>query len=159
VRFLIAAFSAAAVQPLIFLVRVAPDLFASSDAMDGFASFLVDIAVVALAVILILGIPCYWFLWAFGRVGWSSLMIAGTLLGMLPVVFMWPRQLPGFSADDNWHGRTVTTYADGIPTSYAWMQYGETVLFFGLHGLVGALVFYATLRRLEVRGQRAAASA
>jgi hypothetical protein len=150
-RFLIAAFSAAAVQPLIFLVRIAPDFFASSDVVYGLASLLIEIVVVALAVILLLGIPCYCLLRALGRVSWTSLVIAGALLGMLPVLFLWPRPVPGFSSVHNWHGRSVTTYADGIPTSYAWMQYWENVLYFGLHGLAGALVFYATLRRLERR--------
>lgn len=85
--------------------------------------------------------------------------IAGLCLGMLPPALSWPRRLEGYSAGQNWHGKYVDTYVDGVPTSYAWLTYAEGVLYFGLHGLVGALAFYAVLRYKEGAAKSAASGA
>jgi hypothetical protein len=97
---------------------------------------------------LLLGIPAFLLLDRFGRTSWTSLAIAGATLGMLPEALSWPRDLQGYSSGLNWHGKYVDMYIRGIPTTYAWLNYGENVFYFGMHGLIGALVFYATWRRL-----------
>jgi len=103
-------------------------------------------AVVGAAVVLVLGVPAFLALRRYQREGWSSLAAAGALLGTLPSAFFWPRTLDGYSAGQNWHGKYVETYVNGTPTIYAWLVYGESALFFALHGLVGALVFYGVWR-------------
>jgi len=110
---------------------------------------LVAVAVVAAAAVFLLGIPTFLVLQRFDRVNWASLSISGFFLGGLSVAFSWPSHLEGFSAGQNWHGTYVNTYIDGIPTRYAWLTYAEGVLFFSLHGLVGALVFHAVFRKQE----------
>lgn len=106
----------------------------------------VAVAVVSAAAVLALGVPVFLTLRRFRREGWGSLAAAGSLLGALPIAFSWPRTLEGYSACQNWHGKYVETYVTGTPTTYAWLTYGESVLFFALHGLVGALVFYGVWR-------------
>ena len=147
----IAAIAAVAIQPLVFLARVAPDYLAAPQpqSLHGLGFVAVSVLVVAAAVVLILGIPVFLMLHKFHRQGWTSLAIAGLVLGALPAVFSWPRPLEGFSAGGNWHGKYVETYINGAPTPYAWLTYGENVLFFALHGVAGALVFYAIWRRRE----------
>jgi hypothetical protein len=150
-RIWLASIAAVVVQPLVLAGRIAPDYLASSQPqpLHGVGFFLLSVVVVAAAVVLILGIPAFLILRKFQREGWGSLAIAGLVLGALPVVFSWPRSLEGFSSGHNWHGKYVETYVNGTPTTYAWLTYGENILFFGLHGLAGALVFYAVWRRLE----------
>lgn len=148
-RIWIASIAAVAVQPLVFAGRIAPDYLASSQPLYGVGFVLLSVVVVAAAVVLILGIPTFLMLRKFQREGWASLAIAGFVLGALPVAISWPRRLEGFSSGQNWHGKYVDIYISGAPTTYAWLTYGENVLYFGLHGLAGALVFYAVWHRLR----------
>ena len=147
-RVWIASIAAVAVQPIVLALRLAPDYFVSPQPLYGVGFFLLSVVVVAAAVVLVLGVPAFHILHKFRRDGWCSLGVAGFVLGALPVVFSWPSRLEGFSSGHNWHGKYVETYVNGTPTTYAWLSYGENILYFGLHGLAGALVFYAVWRRL-----------
>jgi len=143
-----AAIAAVAVQPFVFLARIAPDLIGSSQPSYGVGLFLVAICVVAAAVVLILGVPAFLLLRRFHLEGWATLALVGFTLGALPAALSWPRHLEGYSAGATWHGRYVQTYVDGSPTSYAWQSFFENLGYFGLHGLIGAIVFYSVWRRL-----------
>jgi hypothetical protein len=145
----LSALAAVAVQPLLFLLRIAPVYFASSQPLYGIGFGLLAIVAVAAALVLILGIPTFLALLKLHRQGWGSVALAGLLLGALPASLSWPRRLEGFSAGQNWHGKYVQTYVNGFPTSFAWLTYGENVAFFALHGVVGAIVFYAVWRWSE----------
>jgi hypothetical protein len=142
----ISAIAAVAVQPLVFLLRILPDYLSSPQPIDGLGFVLVAVVVVGAAAVLFLGIPTFLALQKLRRDGWGSLALAGFVLGALPNAFAWPRHLEGYSAGHNWHGKYVDTYVNGVPTTYAWFTYAEGVVFFALHGLVGALVFYAVWR-------------
>lgn len=145
----IAALAAVAVQPVVFIARLAVDFIDSPQQFYGLGFFLLAVMAVAGAVVLILGIPTFLLLRRLHRESWTSLGIAGFLIGALPFAFFWPSQLNGFSAGQSWHGKYVETYVNGIPTNYAWLSYGENLLFSSLHGLVGALVFYSVWRWRE----------
>jgi hypothetical protein len=145
----LAALAAVLIQPLVLLLRFLPGYVASPGPLHGLGFLLIAVVAVAAAVVLILGVPVFLLLRRYQRVGWRSLALAGALLGGSLAVFSWPREIEGYSAGHSWHGRHVDTYIDGIPTTYAWLTYGENVLFFALHGLIGALVFYAVWRRQE----------
>ena len=142
----ISAIAAVAVQPLVFLLQVLPDYLSSPQPLYGVGFAFVAVTVVGAAVVLVFGIPTFLALRRFHRDSWSSLTAAGALLGALPGALSWPRTLEGYSAGQSWHGKYVDTYINGVPTTYAWLTYGESVFFFALHGLVGALVFYGVWR-------------
>jgi hypothetical protein len=73
----------------------------------------------------------------------------GFVLGALPVAATsWPRHLEGYSFGQNWNGKYIDLYLNGVPTKYAWITYAESAGYFGLHGLVGAVVFYAVWQTL-----------
>jgi hypothetical protein len=144
----IAAIAAVLVQPLVFAARIAPDYLYSSQPLYGFGFIILSVVVVAAAIMLIFGIPTFLILNKYKRESWLTLAIIGFVLGGLPVSFSWPSRLEGFSSGQNWHGKYIDIYVDGVPTTYAWLTYVENILFFGLHGSVGALVFYAVWRRL-----------
>jgi hypothetical protein len=155
-RIWIASVAAVAVQPLVFAARFAPDYFASPQPLYGIGFMLLSVVVVAAAAVLLLGIPTVFLFRKFQRTGWTSFGIAGFVLGALPVgALSWPGRLEGFSSGENWHGKYVESYINGVPTIYAWLTYVENVMYFGLHGLVGALVFYAVWRKQD-RPDRAA---
>ena len=144
-----ASIAAVVVQPLVFIVRNMLDHLSLMPSLHVSGFILVSVIVVAAAVVLILGIPTFLALRKFQRDGWVSLAFTGFVLGALPViVFSWPRYLEGYSAGQNWHGRHVDTYINGVPTTYSWLIYGENAAYFGVHGLVGALVFYAVWRKI-----------
>jgi len=152
-RIAIASLAAVAVQPLVFFVRIAPDYFAAPVPMNGIGFVVLGIVVVGAAVVLLLGIPTYLFLRNSGHTNFPTIAIAGTLLGALPTALFWPRHREGYSSGHNWHGKYVATYINGVPTQYAWLNYGEDILYFGLHGLVGALIFHATWRAIDSRSK------
>ena len=143
------AIAAVAVQPVVLAARLAPDFLGTSQPMYGMGFFFMAVVVVASAVTLLIGVPAFLLLRRFRREGWTSLSIAGAILGMLPFAFSWPSRLEGYSSGQNWHGKYVDIYVNGTPTGYAWLTYVENLVFFGLHGLVGALVFYTVWRRLS----------
>lgn len=143
-----ASLAAVAVQPLVFAGRIAPDYIASPMEWNGLGFVLLCVLAVASASVLILGIPSFLVLRKFHRLDRVSLAIAGFAAGTLPVAVLgFPRRLEGYSSSVNWHGRHVVTYIDGLPTTHAWLMFGEQVLYFGLHGVIGALVFHAVWRR------------
>lgn len=148
-RLLIAALAAVAVQPVVFAIRIAPDYLASPGPFYGLGAVVLGILIVAAAMVFLLGIPTYLMLRKIGRASWTSLGIVGALLGALPVAVYWPSNLEGYSSGHNWHGKYVDTYINGVPTTYAWLNYGEDIFFFGIHGLIGALTFHATCRALD----------
>ena len=151
-RIWLASLAAVLVQPLVLAVRIAPYYFASSDPLYGAGAVFLSVVVVAAAVVLMLGVPAFLVLRRFHREGWTSLAIAGFLLGaLLAAVPSWPRYQEGYSAGENWHGRYVDTYINGVPTTYAWLSYAENVFYFGIHGLVGAIAFYLVWRILQRR--------
>jgi hypothetical protein len=151
----IAALAAVLIQPIVMLLRLVPDYLASPQPLYGIGFMMVAVLAVASAAVLILGIPTFLVLRKFGKDGWLSMASAGFILGALPNIFFWPKQMEGYSAGHNWHGTYVDTYINGIPTSYAWLSYAEGVFIFALHGLIGALVFYTAWRSAYQRNNSA----
>ena len=94
----IAALAAVAVQPLVFLARIAPAYLTSPQPLYGIGFMFVAVVVVASAAVLILGIPTFLMLRKLRREGWVSLAL---VLGALPPAFSWPRRLEGLSAARN----------------------------------------------------------
>jgi hypothetical protein len=146
--FVVGTLAAVAVQPLVFLARLGPALLSSPNSLNDLGFMVGAVAVVAAAVVLLLGIPAFLLLRKFRRESWASVGVTGALLGALPNALFWPTRTTGYSAGNNWHGVYVDTYVNGVPTIYAWLQHGESVLWFSVHGLTGALAFYAVWRRL-----------
>lgn len=145
----IAALAAVVVQPIVFAARIAPDLIGSSQPTYGLGFMLLAVVVVGAGMMLLFGVPAFIALRRFGRDSWASIGTTGFLVGALPVSFSWPKKIEGYSSSQNWHGMHVDIYVNGVPTDFAWLTFAESVTFFGLHGLFGALTFYAVWRRLN----------
>lgn len=91
--------------------------------------------------VLILGLPTYFLLRYFKVVRWWSTLIAGFILGAVPMaIFTWPLRYPELKTSASVNG--VQTMIDGVPTIAGWVQFIEGVSFFGACGLVAALAFW-----------------
>jgi hypothetical protein len=155
-RILLAPIAAILVQPAILFLRFLPDYLLAPSPQSfpsGIGSFLIFVLIFAAGAVFFLGIPMFILLRKFNRDSWFSLGISGFLLSAVPVAFFWPQQIEGYSASSNWHGKFINTYIEGLPTNHAWFIYFENIFFYGLHGLIGALVFYAVWRRLDKRNK------
>ena len=149
-RILAASIAAVLIQPVVFMARLSPAYFESPQGFSGLGFILMYVLAVATAAVVILGIPAFLLLMKCQRANWRSVAATGFALAMLPsVVLSWPRRLTGYSSGVNWHGKYVDIYINGEPTKYAWLTFGESTLYFGIHGLVGALAFYMVWRQVD----------
>ena len=144
-----ASLAAIAVQPLVFLLWVALPMFvAGGDVpLADIARVSLFAALVAIPFVLLIGIPAALLLQRIGRMRWVWLASTGFIAAALPVAINPPGGDPGYSSGGNFYGRAVDFIVAGEPTLWGWLSYAQSVLFFGLHGLVGASVFYAVWRR------------
>ena len=123
------------------------------------------VLVVAGFFVIVLGVPLFFLLKRFGKATRSSVSGLGLALAGIPTLVMgWPRRMEGYSSSGNWHGTYVNFYLDGLPTTFAWLSYVESIFWFGAHGLIGALLFYVIYTHepqqgVPADGPRAARSA
>ncbi|MGN6229474.1 MAG: hypothetical protein ACTHNM_18760 [Dyella sp.] len=106
--------------------------------------FLILCALISAAFVLVLGIPAYLLLRWRKAVRWWSTIASGFVLGAVPVaVFSWPlRFSQGASATVD----GVPTLVNGAPTLAGWLQYLESVAFFGACGAAAATTFWLIAR-------------
>jgi len=107
--------------------------------------FMILCALISAAFVLVLGIPAYLLLRWRNAVRWWSTIASGFVLGAVPVaVFSWPlRFSQGASASVD----GIATLINGVPTFAGWLQYLESVTFFGGCGAVAASAFWLIARR------------
>ena len=149
----LATLAAIAIQPIIFLGWfITPVLFSGgsvrgSDILDMIGWVLL----VATPVVIVFGLPAFFALRQLGRATPLLLGVAGFLIASVPMAISgWPRNFgPGSSSDGNWHGRSVDLVVNGVPTYYGWLSDIESTIYFGLHGLTGALLFIYVWRRIN----------
>lgn len=152
-----AAVAAVLVQPLVLVVWI----FLPALAEGSHFSF-TDIADVmalsgyvwlfATGFVLVLGIPLFLILRRLDCATWPLVSAAGFTAGAIPAaIYSWPlwSSSKGFSSGGNWHGKFVEFIKDGEHTIYGWFNYVESVLMFGVHGLVGAMVFFWVWRNFH----------
>jgi len=149
-RILAASIAAVLIQPVVFMARLTPVFFESSQGFSGLGFILMCVLAIAAAGVVILGVPAFFLLKRFQRANWKSLAMTGFgIAASASAVLSWPRRLAGYSSGENWHGKYVVTYINGEPTKYAWLTFSESTLYFGVHGVVGALVFYMVWHQFD----------
>ena len=149
---LCAVLAAIAVQPLVFVVvALWPALIDGEVSADELLSIGLTVMAVAGAVVLLLGLPAFFLLRRLGRAGPVGLGTVGFLIPAVIVAWLgWPggTASSGYSSGGNWHGHPVEFFINGHATLYGWLEYGESIMRYGLHGLTGALAFGAIWQRL-----------
>jgi hypothetical protein len=106
--------------------------------------FVVLCALITAAHVFVLGIPAYAILRWRNAVCWWSAIASGFILGAAPVAIVsWPLgNPPGASASID----GVKTLVNGVPTLAGWLQYLESVAFFGVCGAAAATAFWLIAR-------------
>jgi hypothetical protein len=139
---------AVAVQPAVFLLWfLLPLLLLGAELpLTDVAKTSLFAAIFAVPFVLLIGIPAALLLRRVGRFRWLYLAIVGFLAAALPVAVNLPGG-SGYSSAGNFYGRYVSYVVAGEPTIWGWLSYAQSILCFGLHGLVGASVFYVVVRR------------
>ena len=152
---LLATVSAIAIQPFVLfawflLPALITDGHVSSSDLLGIPLFA---ALISVPFVIVVGIPALLFLRHFKWLSWWSLGMVGLAVAALPVaVYGWP-EYAGSSIGGNWYGTPVEFVVNGKKTFYGWLNYAQSVVFFGLHGFVGALAFFFVWRRASSRHQ------
>ena len=146
---LLATAAAIAIQPFVlFAWFLLPMLIAgghvSANDLFGIPLFA---ALVATPFVVVAGIPAFLLLRRFKCLSWWSLGTIGLVVAALPVAVYGWSEYAGFSSAGNWYGAPVDFVINGQKTFYGWLNYVQSVVFFGLHGFVGALAFFFAWRR------------
>jgi len=146
---LFATSAAIVVQPFIFfLLILAPALLAGAHIpLNDLIDLPLSAALFALPFVVLVGIPAALLLRHIKCLSWWSLGAVGFFVAALPVAIFGWSEYPGYSSGGNWYGTPVEFVVNGQKTFYGWLEYAQGVLFFGLHGLAGALAFYFIWRR------------
>lgn len=156
-----AAVAAVIVQPLVFVVWIFLPLVVEG-AHFSFADLLVALSLsgyvylVATGLVLFLGIPLFLILRRMGKATLPFVSASGFAAGAISnAIFSWPLRSSwkGSSSGGDWHGKYVKFIIDGHYTIYGWFRYLESILMFGVHGLVAAMVFYWVWRRFHKHTQ------
>ena len=143
------AFLAASTAPvfLILLPLAAGIVTEPADpyAWERFTRLAMLIVVTSFLYVLVLGLPAFLVLRWRNAIRWWSVLVAGFVLGCLPVAIGdWPSyELDLQTTSSHWDGeRMVATMVGGVPTSAGWIAYGKEVAVFGLFGAVSGLAFW-----------------
>ena len=150
----VASLLAIAVQPLLFVfyMAIVPMIAGQEVPLADIASISVIVTVVAIPFVLLVGIPSALLLRRFGRLRYLPLVAIGFVFAALPIGY-W--RLPvgdaGYSLGGNFYGHVEPFIVNGEPTIWGLLDYAQSVLMFGLHGFVGASVFYVVFRRSSRR--------
>lgn len=144
----LAVLGAIAVQPVVLLAWLGlPALFAGdSSAFRDIARNSFMAAVFAVPFVVLVGVPATLLLARSNQLRCWLLGLIGFVSAGLPVALFTPGGGPGYSSGGNWCGTYAQFVVNGEPTLYGWLNYIQSIFLFGLHGLVGAMVFYAIWR-------------
>ena len=146
---LLAAIAAIVVQPFVFFLLVlSPALLAGARIpLNDLFALPLFAALFAVPFVVVVGIPASLLLRHFKCLSWWSLGAVGFVVASLPIAIYGWSEYAGYSSGGNWYGTPVEFVVKGQKTFYGWLSYAQDVLFFGLHGLAGALAFYFVWRR------------
>jgi hypothetical protein len=152
---LIATVSAIAIQPFVLfawflLPALITDGHVSLSDLLGIPLFA---ALISVPFVIVVGIPALLLLRHFKWLSWWSLGMVGLVVAALPVAVYGWSEYAGFSSTGNWYGTPVEFVVNGNKTFYGWLNYAQSVVFFGFHGFVGALAFFFVWRRASSRHQ------
>jgi hypothetical protein len=145
-----------AVALALFSAALAPALVFSSillalggkDALPTLALAFVAAFVVALAHVLVLGLPVSGWLMRLGRFKFRPMLLFGFIVGLVPVA-IWAQPYKYSDAQYSSWSEGVQKYRGGIPTLAGWLDYLELITSAGALGAVGGAVFYFVYRSIS----------
>ncbi len=148
----LASLAAILVQPFVYVLwgDVALPAQGGPAAMPALMTVLEWGVMVAGAFVVVVRVPLFLLLGWLGRRDRATVLACGALIATVPAAVRgWPLTAvcDSCSSAGRWHGHFVQFQTNGVLTPYAWLRYLEGMALFGVHGFVGALVFYVVWRR------------
>jgi hypothetical protein len=148
---LFASFAAILVQPPLFFAWAVLPFLRAGETLP-FADLLrmsINVVAIAATLVVLLGIPAFASLKRANLLSWPYLAAAGFAVSSAPIaVISWPgSSSAGSSFSATWHGELTELVVNGEVTLAGWLSYIENITLFGLHGLVGAILFLFTWRK------------
>ena len=152
----VAALAAIVVQPFVFSTWFFAPLLLGGAVVSAFdllqpSTF---VLVFAAGFVIVLGVPIFLLLRHLGHARVGPVSLSGLLVGAIPIaIYSWPLRFTcaGCFHSGTWHGSHVDFEVNGVPTLYGWLRYLEGVLVWGVHGLIGAFIFFLVWRRMHGR--------
>jgi hypothetical protein len=138
--------------PLFLSYTALPALFsgASFGELAGPMMFIAFwVSLVSAVVVIVIGLPAFAVLHRKNLASVRNVGLTGAVIACVGALIVgWPARGGGssYSATTRFGYRDLIV--DGAPTFWGWLEYGMDVATFGIHGLVGALVFVYVWRSL-----------
>ena len=131
-------------QPIVFLlIFILPLVIQGADIPRADLISLPTLAAVfAAPFVVVVGIPSLLLLRHFNLLSWVKLGAVGFAAAAIPFAALGWSDSPGSSSGGNWYGHPVEFVVNGQRSIYGWLSYAQSIVFYGLHGFVGALVFF-----------------
>jgi hypothetical protein len=106
--------------------------------------YLLSVLLVSCTVILLIGLPIYFVLKIFRLNTTFNVASIGFLIPLLflSILNFGITNYGGYSAGENYYGTYRATFVSGTRTMWGWVKFFEEVLTFGIHGIVGAIIFH-----------------
>lgn len=145
---LLATLAAIVIQPFFFFLWfIFPMLaFGAEISLKDSTVLLLYTALVATPFVICIGVPSLFILQYFKKLSLLSFGLIGFIASALPIAILGWSEYSGYSSGGNWYGTHVDFVINGQKTFYGWLNYAQSVLFFGLHGLAGGLIFFFVWR-------------
>ncbi|WP_158678928.1 hypothetical protein [Pseudoalteromonas sp. T1lg75] len=122
-------------------------------APDGIGFYLLMNLLIATTVIIIIGLPVYLILQRLNSNTTFKVSLVGFLIPViiLCIIYLTNSDYSGYSAGENYYGTYRKTFIDGKRTFWGWVKVFESLVTYGVHGIVGAIVFH----KIQTRGNNA----
>lgn len=115
--------------------------------------YLISALLVAALIILVIGLPIYFSLKYYNLNRTLNVALVGFLIPVviLSIINFSSANYEGYSAGENYYGTYRSIFIDGKRTIWGWVKFFEGMLTYGIHGLLGAIVF----QKIYIRGNNA----
>lgn len=106
--------------------------------------YLLSVLLVSCTVILLIGLPIYFLLKNFRLNTTLNVTAIGFLIPLLilSILNFGVTSYVGYSSGENYYGTYRVTFVSGTRAIWGWVKFFEEILTFGIHGIVGAIIFH-----------------
>jgi len=118
-------------------------------APNNITTILLSALLVATIIILVTGLPIYFLLKRYNLNTTLNVALVGVVIPVtiLCIITFSSALYEGYSAGENYYGTYRSTVINGERTFWGWVKVFESMLTYGIHGLLGAVIFHKVYLR------------